>query len=301
MLSLQCVGLDKGTYFSLFVCPLIDRLFQLINVAVEHGFLNPIRLVRGGPLLSHLAFADDLLLFAEVSVDQVEVIQVVLDLFCRSSGEKVSVDKKRIYFSHNVSWQVKEDISNPFGYRRTDDLGKYLGIPILHKRVSNHTFQFLLDKVNNRLSNWKGKMLSMAGRITLAKSVIQVIPSYVMQTVFLPMHVCDEIDRICRRFVWGDEDNHRKVHTVPWNEVCMPKNSGGLRLKSMRDMNRAFMMKAGWRLCVRRKALWAKVVRSKYNSGSDEKLQVDTDKKGSNFWRGICKNWGDLRRILLGG
>lgn len=75
-------------------------------------------------------------------------------------------------------------------------------------------------------------MLLMAGRVTLAKSVLQAIPSYIMQTVALPAYVCDEIDKKCRDFVWGDDDQHRKIHTVAWNKICESKNSGGLGLKS---------------------------------------------------------------------
>lgn len=113
----------------------------------------------------------------------------------------------------------------------------------MHKRVSNHTFHFLLDKVNQRLSIWKAEMLSMAGRVTLAKSALQAIPSYIMQTVAFSARVFDEIDRKCRAFVWGDDDQHGKAHTFPWNELCEPKSMGGLGLKSTRAMNNAFFWK----------------------------------------------------------
>lgn len=42
-------------------------------------------------------FADDLILFIEASMEQVEVISSCLDLFCESSGEKVSQDKTRVF------------------------------------------------------------------------------------------------------------------------------------------------------------------------------------------------------------
>lgn len=90
----------------------------------------------------------------------------------------------------------------------TDDLGKYLGVPILHKRVSRSTFNFVNDKVNQRLSSWKARNLSFGGHITLAKYVIQALPSRVMQTSMLPKSVCDEMDKLCRGLfgeilVWG--------------------------------------------------------------------------------------------------
>lgn len=42
--------------------------------------------LEGGPELSHLAFANDLVLFAEANMEQVEVINTCLRLFCNSFG-----------------------------------------------------------------------------------------------------------------------------------------------------------------------------------------------------------------------
>lgn len=54
------------------------------------------------------------------------------------------------------------------------------------------------------------------------------------------------------------------------------------------------MLKARWRLNVRKKAPWASIIRSKYKCGREEGIQVDTSKQGSNFWRGICKTGRDF-------
>lgn len=60
----------------------------MINLAVDQGHLKPIRVARGGPLISHLAFVDDVLLFAEASEGQIILIKYLLDLFCKWSGQK---------------------------------------------------------------------------------------------------------------------------------------------------------------------------------------------------------------------
>lgn len=114
----------------------------------------------------------------------------------------------------------------------TNNLGKYLGVPILHEKVNRRSFKFILDKVDKRLSSWKAKTLSFAGRLTLTKSVIQAMPTYVMQSSLLPKFVCDEVDKRCRRFLWGDANGEKHIHTVGWNKVCKPKKWGGLGLRS---------------------------------------------------------------------
>ena len=179
----------------------IERLSYGILNAVSAGKWHPITLSRNGVPLSHLFFADDLLLFAEASVEQTSIISSVLDSFCYSFGSKVNKSKTLIYFSKNVGDSEANVISGMLGYSVTKDLGKYLGIPLQHSRVSSCMYQELIAKVERRLSSWTASHLSLAGRITLAQSVLQAISIYVMQTVMLPSGVCDRIDRACRRFI----------------------------------------------------------------------------------------------------
>lgn len=76
---------------------------------------KPISLSRGAPKLSHICFADDLILFAEASVTQVRVIKKILERFCAASGQKVSLAKSKIFFSENVSQDLAKLISDESG------------------------------------------------------------------------------------------------------------------------------------------------------------------------------------------
>jgi len=44
-------------------------------------------------------FADDLVLFADANKEQAQCIQASLAQFYRASGQKINVQKSRIYFS----------------------------------------------------------------------------------------------------------------------------------------------------------------------------------------------------------
>ena len=90
-----------------------------------------------------------------------------------------------------------------------------------------------------KLINWKAKSLSLAGRITLCSSVLMSIPSYSIQTSFLPGAVCNSIDKICRKFVWGSIDGRRKMHLCDWETLCKPKTVGGLGLRQAHLSNLA--------------------------------------------------------------
>lgn len=111
-------------------------------------------------------------------------------------------------FSKNVPRLLKVDICNVMGFQVTDNLGNFS----IHKRVGLNTFKFVIDKMNQRLSTWRAKTFSFAGRVTLTKSVVQAMSIYVMQSCELPRGICDEVDKLCKSFNWGDEGNQRKLY-----------------------------------------------------------------------------------------
>ena len=56
--------------------------------------------------------------------------------------------------------QSNEDIiSKAIGIPKIDDLGKYLGTPNISKRVTKATFQYIIDWVDKRLTDWRTKAL----------------------------------------------------------------------------------------------------------------------------------------------
>lgn len=73
--------------------------------------------------------------------------------------------------------------------------------------------------INQRLSSWKARTLSFAGRVTLANSVVQAMLAYVVQSCELPRNICDEIDKLCRAFIQGDEGSQRKVYLLNWEKI----------------------------------------------------------------------------------
>ncbi|CAN1788892.1 Putative ribonuclease H protein At1g65750 [Linum perenne] len=186
---------------------------------------------------------------------------------------------------------VSRRVSEILGVSATQDLGRYLGAPVLHGRINRSTNEFILARMDKKLAGWKANNLSLAGRVTLASSVLNAIPSFVMQTAFLPVYVCEAIDKKVRDFIWGSVQGGRKIHNINWETVCKPKSLGGLGLRSARDLNRAFLMKIVWGLVSRPTELWAKVLISKYLKKTDNGFVLARKKGFSAIWRGVLKVW----------
>lgn len=196
-------GLRQGDPLSPYLFVLnMERLGYRILDAVESGSWSPLMFGRGnGPKLSHLFFADDLILIAEASREQVDLIRSTLAEFCSALGQKVNLNKSQVFFSGNVDDAKASALSNSLGIAKTNDLGRYLGVPLLHHRASKSTYSFILEKMRGKLSSWKSASLSFAGRVTLAQSSLASILGYAMQTTPLPISVIDEAERICRDFI----------------------------------------------------------------------------------------------------
>lgn len=112
-----------------------------------------------------------------------------------------------------------------------------------------------------------------------------------MQSTSFPVSVCDEIDKYCCSFLWGDTETQKRIHIVAWDNIYKPKKDGGLGLRCSREFNKAFMMKCGWDMCHKRGALLVNIIRAKYHSGEDIIPLIEVNGKGSNLWLDIRNNW----------
>jgi hypothetical protein len=80
----------------------MERLGAMISKCVSDGIWEPMQISKDGTKLSHLFFADDVLLFTKANVTQARVIKEVLDNFCSLSGLKVSFEKSKFCTSAGV-------------------------------------------------------------------------------------------------------------------------------------------------------------------------------------------------------
>nr|KYP57877.1 Putative ribonuclease H protein At1g65750 family [Cajanus cajan] len=161
---------------------------------------------------------------------------------------------------------------------------------MVHGRVTSAHFDYIIDKVSQRLASWRGKLLNRAGRVTLVNSVVAAIPSYTMQFQWLPQTICDALDREARQFIWSG-DGTRKLHLARWDIVTRARRHGGLSVRIARLQNIALLGKLLWDVGHREDKIWVQFVLNKYPGAT---LQHRLDVKGSNFWSALAKTYTQL-------
>ena len=281
-------GIRQGDPLSPYIFVLcMERLSHMITAAVSQGDWKPIKMGRRGVPLSHLFFADDLIVFSQANSQQVQVIKQILTTFSKASGQKVNQNKTVVLFSNNISRVEKAALSNLLGFQQTDSLGRYLGVPLLSSRGSSNTYKYILERIKSKLAGWKRNSLSLAGRITLAKSVLTTIPFYTMQTILLPVSCCKEIEKTIRNFIWGKPDGSRGISLIKWKDMCQPLKNGGCGLLNLETQNKAFIAKLIFQLHSQQDAFWVRILTGKYGLGGGTRPMTSI----SPFWRNLQGLW----------
>ena len=148
-----------------------ESLSTLIKKEVENGRLGGVGVCHRGPIISHLFFADDSLIFCKASLEERDALQRVLKVYECALGQQLNHTKTSLFFSRNTPMDIQEIIKERFGAQVIKHHEKYLGLPSLVGRNKKNTFNSIKDKLRKKLVGWKEKLLSKAGKEVLIKVV----------------------------------------------------------------------------------------------------------------------------------
>ncbi|KAL0284160.1 UNVERIFIED_CONTAM: hypothetical protein Sradi_7207000 [Sesamum radiatum] len=96
----------------------------------------------------------------------------------------------------------------------------------------------------SKTSRLEPSELSYAGRLQLIKSVLSTLHMYWASAFILPKGILQILEKKMRRFLWHGSGNAK----VAWEQICKPKQEGGLGIRSLMITNQALMLKQLWRL-----------------------------------------------------
>jgi hypothetical protein len=269
--------------------PLSPFLFILGTEVISrllHHNLQGYKVARGCIPLTHLLFADDLIIFTQASSLQVGIIKECLAKYSLWSGQSVNMGKSNILFSPNTTSSTKASILDIIPYSETPISAKHLGLPMFFGRSKQNSFMDILDKVHNKIEGWRAKSLSQAGKSVLLKVVASTIPSYAMSSFLFPEILCHRLDTAFKNFWWVFPKG--KTHNLSlksWSSLCLPKDQGGMGFRLMKDINISLITKLGWKILSNHDCLWVSLFKEKYiKYGSLISCPLGL---GSYVWNGI--------------
>ncbi|CAL8167914.1 unnamed protein product [Prunus armeniaca] len=164
-------------------------------------------------------------------------------------------------------------------------------------RGRKQIFGTVKDRIGKRISGWKEKLLSRAGKEVLIKAVLQAMPTYSMSCFRMPKGMCKELHGLMAKFWWSKSKNMRGIHWTKWETLCVSKQIGELGFRDLEAFNQALLAKQSWRLFFNCNSLAARIFKARYFPHCNF-LEAGLGYRPSRIWSSLI--WGkDLLKAGL--
>ncbi|XP_058783349.1 uncharacterized protein LOC131658030 [Vicia villosa] len=164
-------GVRQGDPLSpLLFCLAEDVLSRAISNLVSPNQMNLIKANRKCFVNSHTLFDDDIMIFCRGDIKSLKVISNLLKDYASCSGQFCNYSKSLIYVG-GMSFNRHCSLAEIIGFTKAKPPFMYLGVPLFVGKPKACHFFHVADNIRVKLASWKAKLLSIAGRMQLVKTV----------------------------------------------------------------------------------------------------------------------------------
>jgi len=249
-------GVRQGDSLSLMLFIIAMEVFaRLISTAADDGLLQPTQ----PPSLRHHCslYADDVIIFMQPSARDARAVKEILCIFAEVSDLKTNLAKCSITSIYTPDDNLPH-LQQILGFQITEFPITYLGLPLSTRRIPKARIQSTIEAIGRRLPGCYGPLMARSGRLIWIKSVLSAIPIYTLIEDGLPPWAIEEINAICRRFLWtGKEGSVRGKCMVAWQTVCRLTELGGLGIPDLHLTAIALQTRWLWLQRVDENRAWA--------------------------------------------
>ncbi|XP_059292056.1 uncharacterized protein LOC132045475 [Lycium ferocissimum] len=157
--------------------------------------------------------------------------------FLEVSGLHANMEKSSLYIA-GVTDQFKEQMLQELSLTLGELPFKYLGVPLLTRKLSIQQCLPMVEKMIARINCWSSKLLSYSGRLQLVKSIPFEMQTYWAQIFLLAKKIISMVNTVCKTFLWTGSNNCSRKALVAWETICKPKTTGGLNVLDLLTWNR---------------------------------------------------------------
>lgn len=106
---------------------------------------------KRGPIINHLAFADDIILFSSGCRRSLDMLMNALSIYEKVSGQKINKHKSRVSLSSKAQAHDISRIEEITGIEHKEFPIKYLGCPLYEGRKTNAMFSELTSRILSKI------------------------------------------------------------------------------------------------------------------------------------------------------
>ncbi|VFQ76043.1 unnamed protein product [Cuscuta campestris] len=223
MMSININGKPKG-YFPMKrgvkqgdpLSPLLfilgsEGLSKALTQGIHSRFLKPFNSGRG-PIITHLCYADDLVIFLNGNTRNLLRLMSILKEYSLASGQDINWMKSRFFVSSKTPIRKCLQMEKALQIRCGKLPFIYLGGNITKGILRKEGCQPILQHFDKFLSSWYSKVLNPMGRLILIKHVLSSIPLHHMAVSELPKSIINTLHAKLKNFFWGYTNGNAKHH-----------------------------------------------------------------------------------------
>ncbi|KAK1284901.1 hypothetical protein QJS10_CPB20g00727 [Acorus calamus] len=137
-----------------------------------------------------------------------------------------------------------------------------------------------------KLQDWKGRLLSMAGRCVLIQAVLNALQQHYMFSTALPITASLELEKYARSFLW--KGTSARLHTISWEVVTTSKSEGGLGLRRLSVLCEAVLGVVAFGFIVNPSSIFP-FFASKYKWRGNP-WEIEEPRRASLVWKNLCRD-----------
>nr|XP_004237272.1 uncharacterized protein LOC101266714 [Solanum lycopersicum] len=257
-------GLKQGDPLSpaLFIIG-AEVLSRNLNLVHHNHLYRGFSMEKKGPQINHLSFADDIIIFTSTDRRSLNLIMRIIEDYEKVSDQKVNKDKSFFMVTSKTSQYIIGDIKLVTSFCMKNSPIHYLGCPLYIGGQRIIYFSEVVEKVIKRISGWQSKILNYGGKVTLVKHVLQAMPIHILAAMSPPKTTLMYIKREIAAFFWGVDKDGKKYHWASWNTLDYPTMEGGIGVRLLDDVCKAFQYKHWWEFRTKG-SLWSQFLKAKY-------------------------------------
>lgn len=177
-------------------------LNRLVERAIAKGVIKTLKVGNKEVNLSHLQFAKDTIIFCPQNEEKARNCRRLLQFFEVMSGLSINFEKSMIIpLNCEERWIARSRFY--LGCSSGKLPLKYLGIPLEANPKRIGTWKPNIEKIEKKLSLWKSRFISKAGKIVFIKSVLNSLPLYYFGLFKMPKMVAKKIISLQSNFFFG--------------------------------------------------------------------------------------------------
>lgn len=201
-------------YLYVLVSNVLSKLLNKAAVSGNIGFHPQCKDVN----MSHLSFADDIVVFIVGSPSSLRNTLQVFEDFGNWSGLKINIAKLTVFAAGRGKLLLESEAA-AVGMSISTLPIKYLGLPLTSKIMTRNDYEPLVSKIRACFLSWTSQALSYAGRLLLIKSVIASMTNFWCTAFCLPQSCIDEIESMSSAFLWSGSPHDTSKAKIVWEDV----------------------------------------------------------------------------------